>query len=128
MTALIENGLSLAHSARPVAFDTVLNTCESMALSNINSVLNMTSAVDRAVERLQETHTLTAQQEEKVREIKSRGARFRHDKKLASAAVADAAGYEGKAASLRKEAAALLSHDWQTIFPGETIPEEENSC
>jgi hypothetical protein len=49
-------------------------------------------------------------------------ARYRAQKKLDEAEVAEAGGSTKKAAKLRAEAGAVLALDWSRAFPGEQNP------
>jgi hypothetical protein len=79
-------------------------------------------AIDHAVAELEKRGRLTPELGQRARAAKERLARFRAQKKLDEAEVADAGGNAKKATKLRAEAGAVLAQDWPRAFPGEKAP------
>ena len=79
-------------------------------------------AIDYAVAELEKRGRLTAELQQRARAARERLARFRAQKKLDEAEVAEAGGNVKKAARLRAEANAVLAQDWPRAFPGEAPP------
>lgn len=70
---------------------------------------------------------LTPELEAQARAGRERLARFRSQKKLDDAAVAQAGGNAKKAAKLRAEAGVVLAQDWASYFLGDTLSPPEAS-
>ena len=102
-----------------VVLSKTLEECSSWTFKNIASVTSMMTDLEQAVGGYTQHHSLTDDMKQTIRTAKERGARFRWNKKIADAGVAEKAGYAGKAAGLRREAEALLVQDWAMVFPGE---------
>lgn len=115
---------ALLSSAEPALFNRVLEDGLHGTLKNINSVFAKDDRIKYALDRFSKHHEVTPEIITKVRQAKERGARFRSQRKLASAKVAEDAGFSVRAAGLRREASAILSQDWEIIFPGEVAPTE----
>ena len=75
-----------------------------------------------ATEFLAQKGKLTPELQQRIQQGRERAARFRAEKKLADARVAEAAGRSQTSVRLKKEATALLAQDWEAFFPGETPP------
>jgi hypothetical protein len=76
-------------------------------------------AVDHTVSELEKRGRLTPELQQRARAAQERLARFRSQKKLDEAEVAEAGGNAKKAATLRAEASFVRSQDWARAFPGE---------
>jgi hypothetical protein len=79
-------------------------------------------AIGFALMELEKRGRLTPALRQRARAARERLARYRAQKKLDDAAVAEAGGNAKKAAKLRAEAAVVLSQDWSKAFPGEPPP------
>ena len=115
-------GGALLDDAYEMVMNKVLDRASSRQFKNIASVGAMIDHIDRVTEGCADVRPLTDEYAQRVRAAKERGARFRWGKKIADAEVAEAAGFMGKATSLRREAVALLVQDWAMVFDGEKPP------
>ncbi len=96
----------------------------SQVIHNASSIKSLVLGIDRATESLRKTSQLSDNLSQTARRGKERAARFRAQKKLDEAAVAQAGGNDRKAGKLRNEAAIMLAQDWAQIFPSERVPDE----
>ncbi len=78
--------------------------------------------VDHAVRALERLGRFTPAVAQRAREARERLARFRAQKKIDEAAVAEAGANAKKAGRLRAEAGVLLAQDWSRYFPDEPVP------
>jgi hypothetical protein len=92
-------------------------------ISNVLSIQRIREEMMEATAFLQQKGNLTPELQQRIRQGQERAARFRADKKLADARVAEAAGRSQTNERLRKEAAAVLAQDWEAFFPNETPPQ-----
>jgi hypothetical protein len=79
-------------------------------------------AIDHAVAELEKRSRLTPELQQRARAAKERLARFRAQKKLDEAEVAEAGGNAKKTARLRAEADVVLAQDWARAFPSDAAP------
>lgn len=102
-----------------------LNNIEADLHRRITSVLiiqRIREQMEKAIEFLNMKGVLTPQLQQRIRQGQERAARFRADKKLSDARVAEAGGRTKSAEMLKREAVAVLAMDWESFFPGETPP------
>jgi hypothetical protein len=92
---------------------------ETRLLTTHASALRLMADVDTALRGL--AGKLTQEQEAQAQAAKERAARWRSDKRLADADVAQAGGNEKRATRLRAEAREMLKQDEARAFPGEPI-------
>lgn len=105
--------------AWPQVVQEVIEKCLNWEFKNTNSVGSMLTELNDIVRLSAEYKPLTLEEEATVRAIKERGARYRYNKKMGDAEIAEAAGTVVKAENLRKEAKAMLAQDWAKMFSGE---------
>lgn len=94
----------------------------SQIIHNSSSVRSIVASVDESIAFLRSKSKLSPDMEKAARQAKERAVRYRAQKKVDEAAVAEAGGNPKKAEKLRNEARVLLSQDWCQSFPGEPAP------
>jgi hypothetical protein len=89
------------------------------------SLAKQARILDHAVRELERLGRITPELTQRAREARTRLARYRAQKKIDEAAVAEAGGNAKRAGKLRAEAGVLLAQDWPRYFPGEPVPGAE---
>jgi len=113
-----------ASTAEQVDLQRWIRITEECASENFSSAQTAARALRdlRQAEEFFASRKLTGEWGVKIRQAKERSARYRANKKLAEAEVAEAGGNLKKTQKLRDEAAVLLKQDWVDAFPGEPFP------
>jgi hypothetical protein len=117
------------HSAAPVVRQalvagalTLINECLKDPIANTVAAERFLRDLSSAEEALGEAGALQ-QHAVALRSARERAARYRWQRKIDEAEVAEAGGNSKKAAKLRAEARVVLRQDWFRAFPTESAPE-----
>lgn len=110
----------VADKAEVAAHSRIIAEAGSQVIHSASSVRSIISAVDDSLALLKRKDRLSSDIEDLARRAKERAARYRSQKKLDEAEVAEAGGNSKKADKLRKEAAVTLTQDWAQAFPWQT--------
>jgi hypothetical protein len=113
---------TVADELEAAGFYGLLLKARDRAIHGPSRVAAIIAEADRATKELERRDKLTPELQQLVRQVKERAARYRWQKKMDEADVAEAGGNAKKAAKLRAEAGAVLAQDWPRAFPGEPLP------
>lgn len=112
----------VAIEAEVAAHEHEIHQALTQTIYNSGSVKAIIENIDHSLISLQRMSRLQEKTVLQAREGKARAARYRCQKKLDEAEVAEVGGNGSKAQKLRREAAVLLSQDWAQAFPDEQPP------
>jgi hypothetical protein len=112
----------IADELEAAGFYGLLLKARDRAIHGPSRVAAIIAEANRATKELERRDKLTPELQQLVRQVKERAARYRWQKKMDEADVAEAGGNAKKAAKLRAEAGAMLAQDWPRAFPAEPIP------
>lgn len=135
---LIEPGIRQTFAAKIMAIRSqamataaaVERTCHAQVIlhaltqpiDNAAGVTRIIGVVDRAVESLTLASALTDELGQAATHAKGRAARYRSERRVGEAEVAEAGGNLRKAARLRAEAQVMLAQDLARACPGDSAP------
>jgi hypothetical protein len=120
--ALQHEAAIVADKAEVAAHSRIITDAGSQVIHSASSVRSIIGTVDDSVNFLRSKNKLSPDNEDLARKAKERAARYRSQRKLDEADVAEAGGNAKKAEKLRKEAAVILTQDWAQAFPGQALP------
>lgn len=122
LASLKSEANDLADEAEVAGYIGGLQDALNQTIHNSSSVKSIISRVDEAVDQLKKRERWTDPLEQLARKAKERAVRYRSEKCIDEAEVAEAGDNVKKGAKLRKQAAVLLSQDWAQAFPSEPPP------
>ena len=114
--------MHVADAAEIRSHSDYLRICDQDVFKSVVSARGTIEAIDESVARLRALAALDGSLAEAARRGKERAVRYRGQKRIDAAEVAEAGGNSKKGAKLRAEAAVMLRQDWAMGFPGETAP------
>lgn len=122
ITLLRAEAKEVADAAEVAAHEHTVNQSLNQVIHNTSSVKSIIADIDQAIESLRRQGRLAAHIVIAARLGKERAARYRSQKKIDDAKVAEAGGSKTKGERLRREGAELMAQDWAQAFPGEPSP------
>jgi len=122
LRATRKEALAIADELENTAHLNNIEVSRQRRISSILIIQRIREQMEMAIEFFNRKGKLTPYLQQRIREAQERAARFRSEKKLAEAQIAEAAGRSQPSERLKREAAAMLIQDWASFFPGETPP------
>jgi len=117
-----ENVFGVVNQFRRIFCKLAISELLNQPIYNVSSAQSILRQLESASEFLKSSEELDSETQQMIRKAKERAARYRANKKLAEAEVAEGGGNSAKASRLRGEARVILSQDWAAAFPGERAP------